>query len=50
LIEIMAKALGVPKRAIALVSGERSRQKRLRVSGMPAEDIAEKLRLACDAQ
>jgi uncharacterized protein (TIGR00251 family) len=34
LIEVLATALGVPKRAVTIVSGERSRQKRVRVDGM----------------
>lgn len=33
LIELAAKAFGVPKRAITLISGETSRLKRLRVEG-----------------
>ena len=41
LIEVLARALGVPKRAISLVSGERSRQKRVRVTGVTAEQVAE---------
>lgn len=36
LIEMLAKALGVPKRNVALVSGERSKQKRVRVLGVEA--------------
>jgi Uncharacterized conserved protein len=34
LIAVIAKALGVPKRSVTIVSGERSRQKRVRVSGV----------------
>ena len=34
LIEVIATALGVPKRAVALVAGERSRQKRVKVAGI----------------
>ena len=34
LIAVIAKALAVPKRAVSIVSGERSRQKRVRVSGI----------------
>ncbi len=33
LIELVAKAFGVPKRAVCLVSGERSRLKRVRIAG-----------------
>ena len=34
LIDVLAAALGVPKRALTIVAGERSRQKRVRVSGV----------------
>ena len=34
LIELIAKTLGVAKRAVSIVSGERSRQKRVRVEGI----------------
>ena len=34
LIELLAKALGVAKRAVTIVSGERSRRKRVRVEGI----------------
>jgi uncharacterized protein (TIGR00251 family) len=34
LIEVMALALGVPRRAVSLLAGERSRQKRVHVSGI----------------
>jgi uncharacterized protein (TIGR00251 family) len=43
LIEVIAKALGVARRAVSLVSGERSRQKRIRVSGVSAEDAHSRL-------
>jgi uncharacterized protein YggU (UPF0235/DUF167 family) len=33
LIEVLARALQVPKRAVSIVAGDRSRQKRARVSG-----------------
>ena len=36
LIEVLAKALGVPKRAVTLVAGDRSRRKRVRVEGVTA--------------
>jgi hypothetical protein len=38
LIALMAKVLEVPKRAIRIVAGERSRQKRIAVAGIAAED------------
>ena len=34
LIAVLAEALGVPKRSIEIVSGERSRSKRVRVAGV----------------
>jgi uncharacterized protein (TIGR00251 family) len=34
LIQVISDALGVPKRAISIVSGQRSRLKRLRVEGV----------------
>ena len=34
LIDLLARALRVPKRDISIVSGERSRTKRVRVAGM----------------
>lgn len=43
LIEILSKALGVPKRAVTIVSGERSRQKRVRVNGITAAVATERL-------
>ena len=36
LIDVMASALGVPKRAVSIVSGERARQKRVRIAGIDA--------------
>lgn len=38
-IELIAKALGLPKSAIALAQGGKSRQKTLQISG-PADEIA----------
>ena len=36
LIDVLAAALAVPRSAVTIVSGERSRQKRVRVSGVDA--------------
>lgn len=33
LIDVLADAFGVPKRSVTIVSGERSRQKRVRITG-----------------
>lgn len=43
LIDLIARALHVPKRDITIVSGERSRKKRLRIAGMNAEDVVGRL-------
>jgi uncharacterized protein len=43
LIEVLARALGVPRRAVTLVAGERSRQKRVRVAGVTLAEATEKL-------
>jgi len=39
LIEFLSDALRVPRRAIQIVSGERSRQKRIAIAGVTANDI-----------
>jgi uncharacterized protein (TIGR00251 family) len=43
LIEVVAGALGVARRAVTLVSGARSRQKRVQVLGVSAAAVAELL-------
>ena len=43
LIEVIARALAVPKRAVSIASGERSRQKSIRVSGIDATTAAARL-------
>jgi hypothetical protein len=43
LIDVIAAALDVPKRAVSIVAGERSRQKRVHVAGIDWETA--KLRL-----
>ena len=43
LVEVLAATLGVPRRAIAIVSGERSRQKRVRIFGIDAATVQSKL-------
>lgn len=43
LIEVLADALDVPKRAVAIVSGDRSRQKRVRVDGVTVAYAASRL-------
>ena len=38
LVALLAKALGRPKRAVTILSGETSRTKRVRVEGVTAEE------------
>lgn len=45
LINVLANALGVPKRAVSIVSGERSRQKRVRIEGVTDQLVDSKLNL-----
>ncbi len=44
LIDVLAKVLGVPRRAVTIVSGERSRQKRVRIAGVDAATAESRLR------
>jgi hypothetical protein len=39
LIEVIARALGVAKRAVSIVSGERGRLKRVRVDGVTVDYV-----------
>jgi uncharacterized protein (TIGR00251 family) len=43
LLDVLAGALGVPRRDVAVIAGERSRQKRVRVSGIDAATAASRL-------
>ena len=43
LIEILADTLGVPKSAVTIASGDRSRLKRVRVEGIAANQALERL-------
>ena len=45
LIDLIARAIHVPKRDVTIVSGQRSRNKRVRVAGMSAAQV-----LACLAE
>lgn len=42
-IEVLADALGVPKRDVRIVSGETARQKVVEVSGLAAETVRARL-------
>jgi len=43
LVEVLARALQVPRRAVSIVAGDRSRQKRVRVAGIDAATAASRL-------
>lgn len=43
LISLLAKTLKIPKRDILIVSGERSRSKRVRIAGLDREAVLSKL-------
>jgi uncharacterized protein len=43
LMELLSKQLGVPKASITLVSGATGRTKRIRVSGVTAGDVRQRL-------
>ena len=43
LIDLLAKTLGVPKRALTIASGERGRRKRVCVAGAAERDVRGKL-------
>lgn len=43
LIDVLARALQVAKRAVAIVAGDRSRQKRVKVLGIDADTVAARL-------
>jgi uncharacterized protein len=45
LVEVLAEALDVSKRAVSIVSGERGRQKRVRIDGMTTALVRSKLNL-----
>ena len=44
LIQLLAKALNVPKRQVTIVAGERGRLKRVKLEGVTAERVAERLK------
>jgi uncharacterized protein len=45
LIDVLSDVLDVPKRAVSIVTGERGRQKRVRIDGMTTELVRSKLHL-----
>lgn len=50
LIEFLARRLGIPRRQVALESGETSRRKAVLVSGLRPEDVAARLGLSPKAR
>ena len=44
LVAFLAETLGIPRRAIRIVSGERSRHKRVAIEGIGADDVRARLR------
>ena len=44
LIEVLSEALGVPKRAVSIAVGERSRRKTVLIRGLSADDVASKIK------
>jgi uncharacterized protein (TIGR00251 family) len=47
LLRFMAEVFGVPSASVKLVSGEKSSQKRVEISGMTTESVVKKLEAAC---
>ena len=45
LIQVISDALGVPKRSISIVSGQRSRLKRIRIEGVTEEFVSSKFKM-----
>ena len=43
LVEFLARTLGVPRRAVRIVSGARSRNKRVAISGVSRSDVDKRL-------
>lgn len=44
LIDVLSDALGVPKRAVSIAVGERSRRKTVLIRGVSADDVASRIR------
>jgi uncharacterized protein YggU (UPF0235/DUF167 family) len=45
LIELLSSALGVPRRAVRIVSGETSRDKRVAIAGVDSRQVQGRLRI-----
>jgi len=48
LIAFIAATIGCPRRAVSIVSGEKSRDKRLQVEGLTAGELQRRLGLVAD--
>lgn len=46
LVEFLAGVLGVPRRAVSILHGDKARQKRVLITGLPAADVASRLFLS----
>lgn len=46
LVELLARALDLPRRAVTLVSGEHGRAKRVRIEGLTLDDVRARLGLS----
>ena len=44
LIEVLSNALGVPKRAVSITVGERSRRKTVLIRGLSADQVASRIK------
>ena len=43
LVEVLADVLGVPRRAVSIAVGERSRRKTVLIRGLSADEVASKI-------
>jgi uncharacterized protein YggU (UPF0235/DUF167 family) len=43
LVDLLARTLGLPRRAVTVVSGERGRLKRLRIEGLTSSEARTRL-------
>jgi uncharacterized protein len=46
LVDVLADTLGLPRRCVAIVAGERSRHKRVRVAGLDSATVDARLKAA----
>jgi uncharacterized protein len=44
LIEVLADAFGVPKRAVSITAGDRSRRKMVLIRGLSTDEVAAKIK------